>query len=1009
MRSSEEMISVLRYWLASVRLEEALTVRPKASRTASTARLNMKDPHGRQAYFKIPLAETGLTLATQGDVDSLTVDIRGERVPYTEQWLKRIYRRQTNRWSTLQTQLGGWIGWPTVYFPHNQELATLFRLRVHLDWLDESGTVFEPPDYRQRKNQKFPPPPTTIKISSLSDGDSELLPYSVDDRLLTHALGVADEELADLHDVFRQADELNALDMVATVTDLLMSDGDWVANLSRGQLSDEVLVADLIDAVRHRLSGASRRPAVYPIILVYDSGQIQTTHHLQRDLATAIDVYRTARLIQTRTPLRQYLDTVPTELVRQTMYGQFSSVPMTNGQRRVAESFQGSTFVSVQGPPGTGKTRLILDLAAAHLVQQIHGLATNGVMDSSLLVITSTNNRAVDTVFEQFTDTPIPLGLRAGSQVVTANRTTTSLLRTLDWLDSQPEFDADSAAALLEKSLSEFKALFDELVVVEKERSDRVSTIQKRRNITRRIAELEQMKISRKVDWTEDQISDLMVVERPLARLATRLNGLLNRLSEGPKRVDDARAFYEETRRRFQKRIVDGLGGRFTFEFPTPPDAMSESDISVCADWLERVEDAQDHLDDLRIRVKKTIQNYRVLEELIRLRRELDLFVEHDDDEMPQDAELALRHTRLYQAAQMARIAWINVHRKDVTRALRSIAEAAASQRSLRKFYSDELTTGRWLKQLFPVVGSTLLSIGNVFSSKVDQFERMVIDEGGQCHPAYAVSALLRCEQALVIGDVHQLEPVVQLTDDDEARVRRSIRLDESAQFLEPYRIGASHPNSAQRLADLSMNDRPNLHEHFRCQPDIIRVSDLLCHYQLDVQTPAVPPTPLLDIPQRVALIPVYGQQERLRGSWYNLAEIEHVERLLSRFESVGVPWHDIAIITPYVGQLDRLRERLRQRKIPWIGDYDQDEHNVTESGIVIGTVHRFQGGERRYVIFTTVVTNERSLHFLNERVNLVNVAISRAREQFITIGHDRLLSQGRVTGILTQESVRVM
>ena len=174
------------------------------------------------------------------------------------------------------------------------------------------------------------------------------------------------------------------------------------------------------------------------------------------------------------------------------------------------------------------------------------------------------------------------------------------------------------------------------------------------------------------------------------------------------------------------------------------------------------------------------------------------------------------------------------------------------------------------------------------------------------------------------------------------------------------------------------------------------------------MQTPAVPAAPITEIPHRVALIPVYGQQERQRGSWYNLAEIDHVEQLLNRFESVGIPWRDIAIITPYVGQLDRLRDRLRQRKIPWAGDYEQDDQRTLEHGIVIGTVHRFQGGERRYVIFTTVVTNERSLHFLNERVNLVNVAISRAREQFITIGHDRILSKGRVTGILIQESARV-
>ena len=212
--STDRITDILRYWLAAVRLEEALTVRPRASRILAGAELNLRDPHGRQSYFKVPLADLGLDLVISGESTQLNVDIKGERIPYTEQWLKRIYRRQTNRWAAMNPQLGGWVGWPTIYFPHNQELATLLRLRVQLEWLTESGSVFEPPDYKQRKNGHFPPPPTQIRVSSVIDGDTALLPYSIDDRLMTHSLGVADEELADLHDVFRQADDLKSSEVI---------------------------------------------------------------------------------------------------------------------------------------------------------------------------------------------------------------------------------------------------------------------------------------------------------------------------------------------------------------------------------------------------------------------------------------------------------------------------------------------------------------------------------------------------------------------------------------------------------------------------------------------------------------------------------------------------------------------------------------------------------------------------------------------------------------------------
>ena len=37
--------------------------------------------------------------------------------------------------------------------------------------------------------------------------------------------------------------------------------------------------------------------------------------------------------------------------------------------------------------------------------------------------------------------------------------------------------------------------------------------------------------------------------------------------------------------------------------------------------------------------------------------------------------------------------------------------------------------------------------------------DRLIIDEGGQCHPAHAVSGILRAQRVLVIGDTISLNP----------------------------------------------------------------------------------------------------------------------------------------------------------------------------------------------------------------------------------------------------------
>lgn len=996
---------ILRYWLAAVRFEEALSARPKANRGVQTRPLDLREPSARQPYFKIPLDPTDLSFVFKDEDTSLKLKITGDRVAYTEQWLSRIYRRQRNRWSLAQTDFGSWIGWPTIHFPRSDELATIFRLRVRLDWQSENGEPFEPPSYKQRRQGQFPPPPDHIRVNIVSDDDTALLPYSIDDRLLTQTLGVADEELADLHDCLRQDDGCSPLDMVATVVHLLESQDGQTPTFIKHEGSPDALLERLRSAIKMRLSQGPVRASIYPVMLAYDPGQLQTTHHLQRDLATAIELYRGMSLLRDEHPLRRYLESRRSPLTRAPLYGQATPAPLTLDQRALAELYLGSEFVSAQGPPGTGKTHLILDIAAAHIVQQVREFANEGVMTGDVLVVSSTNNRAVDTVFERLEHDGFPIGIRTGSQVVTSTRTVITITRATEWLNMQPDLSTETLNERLQVAVDNFKALFEGVSEFESARHHHHRQTASRLQLQVRIAQLESLCVgSPSLDL--DEVHDLKLLERLLARYATRLSGLARRLDDGPAKLTDARAHFAETRHRFKTKL-NSNELTAAIQLPAPPETLRDNQ-GFCDEWLERVEDAQDELDDVREQVGQKLSSSQAYQELIRLRRELDLIEAPEFVETAQTDELALRHYRLFCAALDVRHAWIRCHKVEIQRALRSAHDAALQSRSLRRHYGDDLATGRWLKQLFPVIGSTLLSLGNVFPSKPDQFERLIIDEGGQCHPAYAVSALLRCQRAMMIGDVHQLEPIVQLTRDDEARVRRATRLPLTDLELEPFRIGQDYPNSAQKLADRAMHDRPALHQHFRSQPQIIAISDQLCRYQLDVLTPKVTSHVLDGLPHAVALLQVKGQQVRVRGSWGNDAELDCIEVVLTRLHNAGVAWEDIAIITPYLGQLEKVRERLRRMRVPYNGESDADGFGPPDLGIAIGTVHRFQGGERRIVLFTTVVSRPRSLFFLNDRVNLVNVAVSRAREQLLIIGDADILKGGEVTGVLVEHATIV-
>jgi superfamily I DNA and/or RNA helicase len=73
----------------------------------------------------------------------------------------------------------------------------------------------------------------------------------------------------------------------------------------------------------------------------------------------------------------------------------------------------------------------------------------------------------------------------------------------------------------------------------------------------------------------------------------------------------------------------------------------------------------------------------------------------------------------------------------------------------------------------------------------------------------------------------------------------------------------------------------------------------------------------------------------------------------------------------------------------------------VRSQGIALGTVHRFQGGERSIVLLSCVVTRSGSLPFVDERANLLNVAVSRARHRLVVLGRSSVLAQGRRTRLL--------
>lgn len=135
---------------------------------------------------------------------------------------------------------------------------------------------------------------------------------------------------------------------------------------------------------------------------------------------------------------------------------------------------------------------------------------------------------------------------------------------------------------------------------------------------------------------------------------------------------------------------------------------------------------------------------------------------------------------------------------------------------------------------------------------------------------------------------------------------------------------------------------------------------------------------------------------ERFGKSYCNRLEAEaiaewihrHAQELCKKYGKNGEDnslAEIIAVVTPYKPQVAAIKTALRKR-------------NKDYAEITVGTVHALQGAERFVVLFSTVLSPGNPQYFLNRNYNMLNVAVSRAKDYFVLFGNMNMLRQTRNT-----------
>lgn len=273
----------------------------------------------------------------------------------------------------------------------------------------------------------------------------------------------------------------------------------------------------------------------------------------------------------------------------------------------------------------------------------------------------------------------------------------------------------------------------------------------------------------------------------------------------------------------------------------------------------------------------------------------------------------------------------------------------------------------------------------------------LIYDEAGQVSPDLGLPLLGLARRAVAVGDVHQLEPIESFSEasDDlllngeglEGEALGAIRRDGlthvGGSVMRAFQAATAYTDTDTQIPGVL------LRHHFRCVPKIISYCNDLIYKKLIFAKPAEK-SPWI---APMSWAHLRGTARKKGGSWGNEPEAESIARWLALHRAAitqrygGDLDETVAIVTPYGHQRDLLKAALERH----IG--------AIARKVTIGTVHSLQGAERHLVIFSPTVTLASSggaTPFFDRGPNMLNVAVSRAKNAFIVIGDMGLFDESR-------------
>ena len=279
---------------------------------------------------------------------------------------------------------------------------------------------------------------------------------------------------------------------------------------------------------------------------------------------------------------------------------------------------------------------------------------------------------------------------------------------------------------------------------------------------------------------------------------------------------------------------------------------------------------------------------------------------------------------------------------------------------AFNRYLSDEDNVEQFLR-IFPVVITTCISAHKIGKPR-QYFDMVIMDEASQCNTAISLVPILRGDNLMLVGDPQQLKPVVLLDSLVNHKLRKKYAITDEYDYIS---------NSVYQtfVAADAVSDEILLSHHYRCHPKIIEFNNRkFYNKKLLVESSSKEEEPL-----------VFVNIRENETDYKNTSPAECDE--IVKYAKLHTD-QKIGVITPFVNQKNLINEELKKYGCP----------NVS-----CGTVHSFQGDEKDVILFSlalTKQTGQKTYDWLKNNKELINVAVSRAKDKFVLLVSEEDLSR---------------